>query len=70
MIPADSTIQIIIEGGAVGLALVALGLIWYCLKLIGNHLTDVTSMLGRVAQVLEMVVDRLDGRNGSNDRKP
>jgi len=64
--PSTELVQIIIQGGAVGLALVSMGLIYVCLKMMGNHLTDVATMLGRVAQVLEMVVDRLDGKDSDS----
>ncbi len=59
----DTTVELLIQGGAVGLALAALGLIWYSMRLMANHLTDVAKVLGRVTQVLEMVVDRLDRKD-------
>ena len=57
------TIQIIIEGGAVGLALVALGLVYYCVRTMTNHLVEVSGLLGRVSNQLERLAHWLE-RNG------
>lgn len=46
-------IQALVQGGAVGLALVALGLVYYCLRLISNHLVEVAGLLARVSGSLD-----------------
>jgi hypothetical protein len=59
----NETIQIIIEGGAVGLALVSLGLVYYCIRVMTNHLVHVSELLGCLANQLERLTHWLE-RNG------
>ncbi len=57
---SDTAIDIIIQGGAVGLALVSLGLTWYCVRVIANHLVHTVEVLTRLTDVVDKLVDRVD----------
>lgn len=52
-------VQVIIQGGAVGLGLVALLLVGYTIRILTNHLTHVANILGRVEANLSILIQRL-----------
>lgn len=75
----DSTATVLIQGGAVGLAIVALGLVFYALRLIGNHLMHVTATLrdtvnqmcaltGAIDRLVERIDYHLDQNPGGRNR--
>jgi hypothetical protein len=55
-------IQIIIQAGAVGLALFALFLVWQCIKILTNHLAHVSEILGDVSATLRELLNELRSR--------
>lgn len=57
------TVRVIVQAGAVGLALVALALVGYTVRIMSNHLIHVTEILGRIEGAIEALADRLSGRS-------
>lgn len=56
----NNTVAILIQGGAVGLALISISGLIYALRMAFNHLAHTGEMLGRVAGVLHVIAQRLE----------
>lgn len=63
----SETVQVLIQGGAVGLALVSIGGLIYALRMAFNHLSHIGEQLGAsnaiqagMLDAIERISDRLD----------
>ncbi len=61
-------IQVIIQGGSVGVAVLALMIMYQLLRtgtrLLGNHLFHITEVLTKVCERLDRLIDATEKRNG------
>jgi len=59
--PDFNIVNCIIQGGSVGVAVLALGIMYRLLNmgatLVGNHLTHITEALGGIAEKLDRLID-------------
>jgi len=57
--PSESLVPTIIQGGAVGLALVALGIVRYALKMTFNHLAESSAQLATSNEIQHNILQAL-----------
>lgn len=60
----NNTVALLIQGGAVGLALVSLGIIWYAFRMMFNHLTTVSAHIGASNEVQRELVGAIRDLRG------
>lgn len=56
----NSTVAILVQSGAVGLALAGIGGLIYALRMAFNHLSHVGEQLGKITAALDDISDKLD----------
>lgn len=61
-------VQIVIQGGSVGVAVLALGIMYQLLRagarIMDNHLVHITTVLTQLVEKLDRLVDATERRNG------
>ena len=59
-------VQVVIQGGSVGVAVLALGILWQvirtAMKLIGNHFVHFAELLTQVVEKLDRLIDATEKR--------
>lgn len=58
----SAMVDILVQAGAVGLALVSITGLIYALRLSFNHLNEISNQLGKITVILEIILKRLERR--------
>ena len=64
---SETLIQIIIQGGAVGLCLVALGIVGLLVRLTTNHFVHFAALLSGIGEKLDRLIDATERHVGDHD---
>ena len=67
---SETLIQVIIQGGAVGLALVALGIVGLLVRLISNHFIHFAELLTGIGEKLDRLIDATERHSGDRNGRP
>ena len=61
-------VPVIIQGGAVGLALVAFGIVWLLVRLTSNHFVHFAELLTKVVEKLDYMTKAIERHNDRHAR--